>query len=75
MADAIDALNFARLSFADVLVPEGIDLRRVDEVLAKYLRNKRRLVEDFRVIVNCFIGKQTIGRKKEEMLLPNSCKA
>ena len=44
----------------------------MDDVLAKYLRNKRRLLEDFRVIVN-FAGKQTIGQKKEEMQLPNSC--
>ncbi len=44
----------------------------MDDELAKYLRNKRRLLEDFRVIVN-FTGKQTIGRKKEEMQLPNSC--
>ena len=33
MADSIDILNFARLFFADFLLPEGIDLRRPDEVL------------------------------------------
>ena len=37
MADAVDALNFARLFFADFLLPQGIDLRRVDEVLAHYV--------------------------------------
>ena len=33
MADSIDTLNFSRLFFADFLLPEGIDLRRPDEVL------------------------------------------
>ena len=33
MADSVDLLNFARLFFADFLLPEGIDLRRPDEVL------------------------------------------
>ena len=37
MADAVDALNCARLFFADFLLPQGIDLRRVDEVLEKYV--------------------------------------
>ena len=33
MADSVDMLNFVRLVFADCLHPEGIDLRRPDEVL------------------------------------------
>ena len=33
MADSVDMLNFVRLFFADFLLPEGIDLRRPDEVL------------------------------------------
>merc|ERR1712155_198843 len=33
MADSIDILNFIRLFFADCLHPEGIDLRRPDEIL------------------------------------------
>ena len=33
MADSVDVLNFCRLFFADFLHPEGIDLRRPDEVL------------------------------------------
>ena len=37
MADAVDALNFARLFFADFLLHQGIDLRRVGEVLEKYV--------------------------------------
>ena len=33
MADSVDMLNFVRLFFADLIHPEGIDLRRPDEVL------------------------------------------
>ena len=33
MADSVDMLNFCRLFFADFLHPQGIDLRRPDEVL------------------------------------------
>ena len=32
MADSVDMLNFVRLFFANFLHPEGIDLRRPDEV-------------------------------------------
>ena len=32
MADSVDILNFCRLFFADFLHPEGVDLRRPDEV-------------------------------------------
>ena len=33
MADSVDVLNFIRLFFVDCIYPEGIDLRRPDEIL------------------------------------------
>ena len=33
MADSIDVLNFTRLFFADCIHPNGVDLRRPDEIL------------------------------------------
>ena len=39
MAESVDMLNFVRRFFADLIHPEGIDLRRPDEVLKLLLES------------------------------------
>ena len=59
MADSIDMLNFSRLFFADFLLPEGIDLRRPDEVLQ--LLPKSLAITDCKSLFDALEKNESLG--------------